>query len=216
MAWVASLSADDVKRTLKMSPLPFVGSLVTSRDAFAAAAGSRSASEALAAAASSATAAFASSAEAWASQQSPPSPTTTPDATTQHAHGRRGAALHILHKIAHKLKTAEAKHCQVRQNSGRHGTGTAKKDVPPVPDAGLQMGASGPAVIALQSNLALLGFLRCGRKFAERCGKFDHKTADAVWCVAHLPFPACSIVSVRDMAVHSKGSCQGSWEGIAL
>ena len=198
MAWVASLSPEDLKDTLQKSPLSFFAALLASRDAFATAASDASHASsdlrrgfspedvdaALAAAASTASAAM-----EWAvAQESRTAP-----------HGSRSdgrpPAADFLSVIAKKVKSHLNAHAhphtyahphRMRRHERREAKGRAgaasNEDVPPVPEAGLNLGATGEAVSALQANLASIGFLHCGPKFAEkRRGRYDHKTAEAVW-----------------------------------
>ena len=195
MAWVASLSPEDLKDTLQKSPLSFVGALLASRDAFATAAShaSHASSDlrrsfspedvdaALVAAASTASAAM-----EWAVAQEP---RTAPQGFRIDGRPPSHPAADFLSVIAKKVKSHLNSHAhphRTRRHERREARGRAgaasNEDVPPVPEAGLNLGATGEAVAKLQANLASIGFLHCGPKFAEkRRGRYDHKTAEAVW-----------------------------------
>ena len=162
LSWIRSLTPEDVKTTLKKSPFAFVSTLLASHHTASSAATSS------ASAAAHAAAAFASS---FASPRMHASPS-----YNQHA-GQNWKQQFKQHFKQHHKKTASSV-----EGCGRQ---VAAGDVPPIPSAGLLMGAEGDNVVALQKNLALLGFMRCGRNFHKRSGKFDHKTSDAVFRFQH-------------------------------
>lgn len=161
-AWVASLSPEDLKDTLQKSPLSFVGALLASRDAFATAASDASHTSsdlrrgfspedvdaAIAAAASTASAAM-----ELAVEQEPQG---------SRSDGRQLAA-DFLSVIAKKVKSHLNAHAHVhphtsahphrmRRHERREARGCAgaasNEDVPPVPEAGLNLGATGDALVA--------------------------------------------------------------------
>lgn len=102
-------------------------------------------------------------------------------AATAAATGPRAnaAADHVKNHMKHWKQ--HWKHHKKKDEKGCGRQNASSIPPPPLPCSGLQMGAEGDDVAALQANLELLGFMRFGRNFHKRRGKYDHKTCDAVF-----------------------------------